>query len=456
MKKLVIALAAVLVVVVAIVGWLVMKGKNDVASSLPLDVTMVARFDFPSLAVQYGMDGKDAGRIVKKLLWQSYDDVDGVDYLSSSYVFASQGYFGAVVPLSDSSKFKDFIQQARSCSFEQQRGISWAVVDYNMLMAVSDDRVMIMGPAVGQEQDALRNTIAACLKQKEKESGMQSALFHMLNSRQEPIALVTTYGALPEQAHVELLDNEIDLTSLYAAAGITLRKDRVDVFLSLSSNDPKINKFLDNLNEALQPTNGSLLVNAPTNPSLFIEAGINGDKLLAALRGIPSVRTKLLLANSIMDLDIMIRSIDGDVSFSLNDNVGLTQLQLKDARVLDNVSSWNDDISKAAGVYFEDRGGHKGSVRCKGHQFYYAADGKRVMLSRNDALVESTAHHDIDYNWAEAMDGQHVFASLNLQESFLKVYLKQFERVSVSSLDIRQWNVELVTKDGLELLDMIQ
>ena len=456
MKKLVIALAAVLVVVFAIVGWLMMKGKNDVASSLPQDVTMVARFDFPSLAVQYGMDGKDAGLIVKKLLWHSDEDVDGVDYMSPSYAFATQGYFGAIVPLSKADKFCDYVEKALSCRFEQQRGISWTVAAYNMLLAVDDDRAMLMGPAVGAEQDALRNIIASCLKQDEKESGMQSELFQMLTSREEPIVIATTYGALPEQVRFELLEHEMDLTSLYATAGITLRKDRANVALSLSSKDAKINKFLDKANEAFQPTNGTLLACAPNKPSVYIEAGVNGGLLLKALRSIPSVRTKLFLANAIMDVDLMIRNIDGDVAFSYVDNDVQAQIQLADTRILDKVSDWNDDITKAAGIRFEDRGGHKGFVSYKGSQLYYGADGNRLMLSRNEKLVETVAHHDIKHNWAESMEGQHLFATIDISQSFLSAYLKHVERINVSSNDIRQWKVELQIQDGSELFDMIQ
>ena len=454
-RNIIIASVVALLMLSGIVAYLMLKRSSDgVASSLPKDITMVARVDFQSLAVHYGLSGDHASSIMHKLLWYSDDDIDGIDYLSNSYAFASQGYFGAVVPLKDSKRFKQFVEQARSCRFEQQRGLSWAVVDFNVLLAVSNDRAMMMGPAVGAELDELRNTIAACLKQSEEESGMHSELFGMLAARNEPITLATTYDALPAQLQPEGLGQYVNFSSLYATAGLTAMKDRASLSIEFSSTDDKMNRILDKFDEALQPINGNLLQTAPSNPALHVEMGLNGEHFLNTLRSIPHMRTKLLFANALLDLDMIIKSIDGDVAFSISDN-WVVQTEMHSMKFLDNVSGWNDDITRTAGIRFDISADKShGSVLYKDNRFYYGVRGNRLVCSPNEQLSHADAHNDVKYDFNTDLSQYSLFATVEAYNSFIDEYLPKAERVNIAAKDIRHWSIDLIVRDGATLLDI--
>ena len=455
-------IAAVVVVVAAIaLGVMMLGGSKDVASSLPQNLTMVGRVDLKSMARQYGMDIKDAGAVLNSFLRFKADDETGVDYLNPTYVFASQGYFGGIIPLDDAEEFEAYLTKNANCQFESQRGFQWALLgENNILLAVAEDRAMLMGPAVGSQLDALRGTLAECLKQSESESGKQSPLYAMLDKREEPLVVATSFDALPEQIQPEPLRKEFDLSKLRALAGLSLTKSKVELSLTLESDDKKANQLFDQLDEALQPINGSLLKTAFAKPMAHMEMGVNGEKLLEMLRSIPEIRTKLLLANTIFDADLILKDIKGDLALSYTNDILMSQekyilqAQLKDERFLKNVDSWNDELSKAAGVRFETADSKSGSILYKDEApMYYAVREQVLRLSKDRTTANAEAHNEVAYAWEKEMKANRLYATIDASKILmLKFYLSNLERITLMMPEARQWNLKLEAAEGKELV----
>ncbi len=461
MKKYGIIAALVVVIAAVVLGVKLLGGGKDVATSLPQELTMVGRFDFKALALQYGIDAKDAAGLLAKKLFSSSQDESGVDYLQPSYVFASQGYFGAIVPLDDTKRFEEFIEKSGSQPFESQRGLRWTLVGKdNVLLAVAEDRAMMMGPAVGSELDALRGTIADCLKQSEGESGKQSPLFGMLETRKEPVALATTFDALPKQFLPEALHKEFDVTKIRALAGLSFTKSKVGLALTLESDDEKTNKLLNQMDEALQPINGSLLQTAPKRPTGHVEMGVDGEKLLELLRSFPQIRTKLLLANTVFDADLIVKSIKGDMALSvkydmlMNSDGGLIQAQLKDERFLKNISGWNDEYARMAGVVFTTYDQTSGEVRKEGSSpVFYAVRNHVLRLSEDKGTANANGYEDVAYKWMDEMKANKLYGTIDASQILmLKMYLPNLDRITLKMPEARQLNLELTAKEGKELI----
>lgn len=455
-------IAAIVVVLAAVVLCVKCLGGNkDVASSLPQDLTMVGRMDLKSMALQYGLDIKDASKIIGRMLHSSSDDKTGVDFMHPSYVFASQGCFGAIVPLDDATEFEEYLTKNGNCQFESQRGLRWALLgEKNVLLGVAKDRAMLMGPAVGSQLDALRGTIAECLKQEESNSGKQSPLFAMLDKRKEPLVLATSFEALPQQFQPEKLRKEFDMSKLRALAGLSITKSKVGLSLTLESDDKKTNNLFDSLDEAFQPINGSLLKTVPNKSMAHVLMGVKGEKLLDLLRSIPDIRTKLLLANTIFDADLILKSIEGDVALSYSNDFimsqekYLLQAQLKDDRFLNNVDSWNDELSEAAGLKFVTYDNKSGIIQHKDKApKYYAVKDHVLRLSENKDLTNAEAHNDVAFAWEKELKDNRLYATIDASKILLlKIYLGNLKYITLSMPEARQWNLELKAEDGKELI----
>ena len=319
---------------------------------------------------------------------------------------------------------------------------------------------MLMGPAVGSQLDALRGTIAECLKQEESNSGKQSPLFAMLDKRKEPLVLATSFEALPQQFQPEKLRKEFDMSKLRALAGLSITKSKVGLSLTLESDDKKTNNLFDSLDEAFQPINGSLLKTVPNKSMAHVLMGVKGEKLLDLLRSIPDIRTKLLLANTIFDADLILKSIEGDVALSYSNDFimsqekYLLQAQLKDDRFLNNVDSWNDELSEAAGLKFVTYDNKSGIIQHKDKApKYYAVKDHVLRLSENKDLTNAEAHNDVAFAWEKELKDNRLYATIDASKILLlKIYLGNLKYITLSMPEARQWNLELKAEDGKELI----
>lgn len=466
-------LASVLVLLVgAVLVWRCFRGSGDaIASSLPRNLAMVGRVDLKRFVVENGLSKDDAVAVMNKWLRYTPEVESGIDYFSPSYVFASQGYLGSIIPLTDAEDFEKFLKETTNCVVESQRGIRWAVVTGDVLVAIAEDRAIAIGPAVGAEQDNLRNVLVTCLKQSEDESGKQSRLYELLENRTEPVAMAMSLDVIPGDLRPGLLKNlpeDIELSELELTAGLTVEKDRVSLLLAVGSENKKVNAMLDKVNDVTRPIDASLLKTAPSHPAFHLEMGLRGEKLLQLLRENPELRTQLLAANTIFDLDMIVKSIEGDVAVSakhigINSLDFLFQAQLQDERFMKNVATWNDELTRLAGVRFTASSDNRGTVEFDGHTYHFGTEGHRLFVSNAASLADVTAHYDLAYTWADEMKGNVLYARLDFSELRNLFYfipgarsLAVFDHLAVSAAGVRECKVELVASEHTDLLQLIR
>ena len=448
MRKYGIIAVVLLLVAVCTAFWLWMRRGNDsMASSLPKDASLIVRVDVKKVLSEYGITWVD---ITKAFF--SGDNETGINPQQTGYFFAWNGYLGAILPLKDEDDFKAYLL-AHSHTTQEQRGIKWCVVDNRHLVGYTEDRAVVMGPAVGAELDNLRNIIAQCLNQDEKESGMQSPLYARLQERPEPIALATdlqSLKALPMVGEViqSYLKEEVDIT-----AGVRVGKEKTTLSLALSSNDPKTNQLFDAMDASLLPLNGHLLKTAPKHPFFHMEMGVSGERLLELLRSIPEVRAKLLIANTIFDADLLLKNIAGDVSLSVpfinlfNKPSPVLQMELKEVSVVSDPAAWNDEFSQAAGVRFLPANAKQGRVDMRERpSLYYGIYENRLCLSESQPLAWATAYEDMGYAGDENLSDYRIYATLNLGNIMLfKGFADRSQQLTLKASDARQWQLDIAT-----------
>lgn len=469
MKKYGILGAVAAVVVAAVAGWFIFRGSNDsMASSLPKDVTMVARIDLKGLVLDYGLSLKEA----KELLFSKKDTKEtGLDLFTPAYVFSSKGYLGVIIAVSDADKLETYLKINENIgNIEEQRGLKWCVLDGNVLMGFSDDRIMIVGPAVGYEQEELRNMVATCLEQKASESGKQSRLYKLMDKRSEPVSLALNSSLVPEDfllREVPWLLKKMNLSAIDLVAGLTVKKEKIDMGVTLNTEDKNVEKIWENIDDVLQPIDGDLLESTPQNALIHLALGMDGEDMLELLREDQTVRTALLMINALFDFDMMLKNIDGDVSLAMfpPTSVGdvahdfLFQAELDDDKFMKNIMSWNDDVAHDVGVSFYAKDAHHGICKVGNdlELFFATPKGKRLAISNSEARVEKQEARS--EKWETGVKGNRIFFAINPKElnqsGFWGVdvpMLNLFDSFTVGMPRVSEMKIEMTFSEGVDLL----
>lgn len=451
-KKIIpLVVAAVVMIVVALVVWLTGRGPADAcASALPNQLTLVGRVN----PMQVAQSGQFDAETLPKL--------QGVDLQSDAYVFGSQGYFGAVLPLSDADDFQQMLE-TDGCSVQKQRGLRWTVWHESFLLCMDDDKAMLMGPATGGELDALRNTLAQCMKQKPAQSGMQTPEYRLLADAAEPAVLVGSLGLIPEEYTEKLrqmLPKGVTPADIRFLSTLSLSADSLVMQMTLDSENPKAMQFLGDLDEALQPIQGNLVGLSPADAFLQLTAGLKGEKWLELLRKNPETRTKLLAANMGMDLDMMVKAIDGDVSYvmprwSESKPKGIVRATLTNSDFMKNVSDWNGGASERFGLYFVPARNDGYLAKWDDLAFYFGVREGVLYAANDEGLTLGEGRLDIAAS--EDMKSCCVYATVDLSsmQQLMQMlpavlpgsvtdYLSHTQRVELTAPRAQHWTLRMV------------
>ncbi len=461
MKKVIywlIGLGLVLIVG-AVLFFVLRKGPKDCSVALPHDASLVAKIDLRSLLEQDGVelsDLSDSSFSVEKL---------GLDLSQPAYAFAYRSYFGAVIPMKDMQKLLDITFLMHS-KVEQQRGLQWTVFGGSFLVCYDNEKAMVIGPATSAEQEELRGVLYNCMKQTAKEGG--SDLMERLWERSEPIALATSLEALPGRylSYVKgIMPEGVSGEDFIVSAGLTTKGNEMTMNVTLSAEGAKAKEFLATLEGAFRPMDATLFETAIEGAFLHLEAGIEGDKIIELLRKNPETRTKLLGLNMIVDLDMILKSIHGDVAFTLPrfglfDTPKLLQANVRDDKFMQNVDSWNEGVTEQTGIRFTPAGGGNYCFTYDYDTYYFGVHHKRLFLTNDEQYVADD--RELPTVVLEDAKGCRIYVQLDISSmadafSFIPTgnSLRGVQGLTMKCKHINDWTITLRAAEGVDILKTI-
>lgn len=342
--KVALVLAAVLIIVVAgLLFFLSGSSKADsLTTALPQDAIVVARVDAKKLV---NGDNLLADAID---MYTSKDDLEdtGLDFRIPAYVFAFQKYGGCVVALREEDDFMEFATQ--DGKIERQRGLKWGSAFGNFLVASDGQRAMIIGPATADEQAQLRNQVCKWLKEQDK-CLVNADVMEAVNKGEGFLTVAGSSDNLPPMIKQEINKTGVDVKGMCFVADLSLTRKELaleigvvgmsDSLLAASKGGSKI-------------LSGSLAGTCGERPFAHAEVGVNGKEFLQVLekglKEIPEYQEMWSGINAEMGLDMIVKSINGDVSITIpefprtSNSAMLLQADLEDDAFMKNVSDWNN------------------------------------------------------------------------------------------------------------------
>ena len=237
------------------------------------------------------------------------------------------------------------LQQA-GCRVEKRRGFRFALLQGNWIVGFSDVSVLLMGPVIPAAIDEMKGQMVQYLKQGEDESIKGTPLMERLQAIDAPMAMVCQASALPEQFITPFTigaPRDASPSDIMIAASMEVSHGRLLISGQTFSFKKQIDEALKKAQQTYRPIKGDYVKTMSTSDGMGLFMNIDGKNFHKLIRQNRGVSTMLMGINTAIDMDNIIKSIDGDMAL-IASGLGNDKLQMMMGAKLGN-SNWLKDVA---------------------------------------------------------------------------------------------------------------
>lgn len=324
---------------------------------LPRESVAIASIDVRQLS---SSDDDALISLFNKALGVDIKEAKGIDLSSKVYVFeTSDGTLGFVARVDDADELTDMftsLAESGKCTKPEERRCNrFVTVSDSWLVGYSDDAMIVIGPITVMQRNATEQKMQRMFANKENQGAKGSKLFQRLDSLDSPVALVAQVSALPEQIVLPFTigaPKEADASQVILSATMRQEDGVMVIRGSTSSFNKNIDKKLKENDQVFQPITDDMFGRLSSSDIGFLFMNANGEELLKVLQQNVTFQALLAGANTAVDLDNIIRSVKGDMVFSLSDIRGdfdfIARLGKKD--FLKDVGYWKSSCPSGSSI----------------------------------------------------------------------------------------------------------
>ena len=403
---------------------------NDYLNAIPSKSTAVISIDMSRLNGQEQEQNQE--HILKTML--HVDDVSkcGLDVKEKVYLFetidGNLGLCAKVADEGDVSNWLSELSQQRICStVTERKGFHFAVLKDSWLVGFSSKALLVMGPVVAEAQAEMQRQMVRYLNADEDAGIKSSKLFAQLDSIDSPMAMVAQAVALPEKFVAPFTlgaPKDADATQIVIAAGMDVEDGVLKIAGRTFSFNPSINQALVKSQQVFRPIQGDYVQSMPDDAMAGIFMNVAGSRFLPLVQSNPGLQTLLMGINASIDMDNILRSVDGDMSIVLP-TLGADHMQmmmaarLSHAKWLSDVDYWKQSCPKGSTI-----GNWKSNAFCYSSGktcFYFGVTDDKQFFSGNDEVsAESSirpSSHPISKRVQNMIRGEKMVMVINLEKS---------------------------------------
>lgn len=403
---------------------------NDYLNAIPSKSTAVISIDMSRLNGQEQEQNQE--HILKTML--HVDDVSkcGLDVKEKVYLFetidGNLGLCAKVADEGDVSNWLSELSQQRICStVTERKGFHFAVLKDSWLVGFSSKALLVMGPVVAEAQAEMQRQMVRYLSADEDAGIKSSKLFAQLDSIDSPMAMVAQAVALPEKFVAPFTlgaPKDADASQIVIAAGMDVENGVLKIAGRTFSFNPSINQALVKSQQVFRPIQGDYVQSMPDDAMAGIFMNVAGSRFLPLVQSNQSLQTLLMGINASIDMDNILRSVDGDMSIVLP-TLGADHMQmmmaarLSHAKWLSDVDYWKQSCPKGSTI-----GNWKSNAFCYSSGktcFYFGVTDDKQFFSGNDEVsAESSirpSSHPISKRVQNMIRGEKMVMVINLEKS---------------------------------------
>ena len=334
------------------------------------------------------VDTKELKGLIGKDFLSSLFSIDdktdyGLDLSEKIYLFeAADGNVGLCAKVADEDNLEKvldrLVEQGIAVKSRKRRGKNFFVLKDSWLIGYSSETLLIMGPVTAGSQGTVQNRMAKYLDA-DNETGVKGTpIYEKLISINAPMALVTRIGALPEKFTLPFtmgIPKDADPNHILLAVRMQLDDDVLRIEGEIFSFNKNIDKELKKAYSIYRPIKNRYLKAMPATASVGVFMNVNGKDLIKQIHDNRSLSTLLAGVNTVIDMDNILKSVDGDMAFILPSlwEEGMFKMSmvadLATANWLKDVEYWKK--SCPTGAQIENVGPQVYAYRDKNTTFYF-------------------------------------------------------------------------------------
>lgn len=403
---------------------------NDYLNAIPSKSTAVISIDMSRLNGQEQEQNQE--HILKTML--HVDDVSkcGLDVKEKVYLFETiDGNLGLCAKVADEGDVSNWLselsQQRISSTVTERKGFHFAVLKDSWLVGFSSKALLVMGPVVAEAQAEMQRQMVRYLNADEDAGIKSSKLFAQLDSIDSPMAMVAQAVALPEKFVAPFTlgaPKDADASQIVIAAGMDVEDGVLKIAGRTFSFNPSINQALVKSQQVFRPIQGDYVQSMPDDAMTGIFMNVAGSRFLPLVQSNQGLQTLLVGINASIDMDNILRSVDGDMSIVLP-TLGADHMQmmmaarLSHAKWLSDVDYWKQSCPKGSTI-----GNWKSNAFCYSSGktcFYFGVTDDKQFFSGNDEVsAESSirpSSHPISKRVQNMIRGEKMVMVINLEKS---------------------------------------
>ena len=403
---------------------------SDYLHAIPAKSTALISIDLPKMAGDDAVE--DKASVLKAML--HVDDVSdcGIDLESKLYLFESaDGNLGLCAKVADDDRIGDWIdglvKQRLATPVTERKGFHFSVLKNSWLIGFSDEALLVMGPVVADAQSELQRQMVKYLSADEDNSVVSSKLFEKLEGISTPMAMVSLAQALPEKFVAPFTlgaPKGADASQVVIAAEMTVNRGLLHINGETLSFNDEINQALKAARDNYRPIKGCYLKSMPADAQAAIFMNVDGTKFLPMMQNNQGIQQLLMGVNAAIDMDNIIRSVDGDMAIvipSFSDNALKMSMsaQLKQSKWLQDVDYWKKSCPQGGKI--GDWGKNSYYYTDGKTSFYFGVSDDMQFFSGSDELTAEysikPSNHPISKDIQSLVEGQKLAMVVNLAKS---------------------------------------
>lgn len=342
-----------------VVATLCSCSSDDYVNAIPDGSTALISIDLTK------MSASEAGstNFLQEVL--HVDDVKdcGIDVKSKLYLFESaEGNLGLCAKVSDEGDLKQWIEKLSKQAIAQKpterKGYAFSVLKDSWMVGFSSKSLLVMGPVVGAAQAQMQLQMARYLGADDDRGIKNSPLYAKIDSISSGVALVAQAQALPEKMVAPFTigaPKDADASQVLIAASIEMKDGCMNIDGQTFSFNKQINQALADAAKTYRPIQGKYLGSMEASALMGMFVNVDGKEYIKLLQSNKGMQALLTGINTAIDMDNIIRSVNGDLSIVLptwsDDNVQMSiAAELADRNWLADVDYWKQSCPKGSRI----------------------------------------------------------------------------------------------------------
>ena len=322
---------------------LVACGKEaEYAKVIPADVELVATFDSQRILNESGFLNTEGNESQKQFIESLKKNLSagetelfeqilanpsevGVDWTQNFYAFVQENteISALVLPVIDAEKLQNSFlaflgSKIKGRKFIDEEGYAWAA-GRHYYIAVNDKVCILLTTDGKQNAETLKQQVAAWISQDKSKSFVATKYHEMLLDLDGEIAVYASMKMLPE--NVSLMasmaySEEMDISSIKYLSDVSFEKGKAVAKGRILYEDDKMKQWIKSQGDVCKILDANSLSYLPKNTPLWFGVGVDGNDLYDRLLEHPTYGKQLQSMSLPLDIEGVIRSIDGDLSLA--------------------------------------------------------------------------------------------------------------------------------------------